>query len=62
MDYRQPGLRRFVSGLAPVVFGPLGVIAGFVAGWKGQVVGNVGRLSQLVAAVASAYLLAWLST
>ena len=53
------------SGLAlaatPVVFGPLGVITGFVAAWKGAKWWATAAVSaSFVAAVVSAYLAAWL--
>ena len=55
------------AGLAlvvtPVVFGPLGVIAGAVAAWKGARWWATAAVSaSFVLAVVSVYLAAWLST
>ena len=55
------------AGLAlavtPVVFGPLGVIAGFVAAWKGvRGWASAAVSTSFVAAVASVYLAAWLAS
>ena len=54
------------AGLAlaatPVVFGPLGIVAGAVAAWKGAKWWATAAVSaSFVAAVVSAYLAAWLS-
>ena len=55
-----PGLALAVT---PVVFEPLGVIAGFVAAWKGAKWWASAAVSaSFVAAVASVYLAAWLTT
>ncbi len=69
---RYPGRSWVIASLvcagmalavAPVVFGPLGVIAGFVAAWKGaRWWASVGVSASFGAAVLSAYLAAWLST
>ena len=55
------------AGLAlavtPVVFAPLGIVAGFVAAWKGaKLWASLAVSASFVAALASAYLFAWLST
>ena len=68
----MPGRRWVISSLvcaglalavAPVVLGPLGVIAGAVAAWKGaRWWATAGVTASLVAAVVSAYMAAWLTT
>ena len=65
-----PGRRWLIASLtcaglalavAPVVFGPLGVVAGMVAAWKGARWWATAAVSaSFVAAVVSAYLAAWL--
>ena len=55
------------AGLAlavtPVVFGPLGVVAGFVAAWRGaRWWATTGVTASFVAAVVGVYLAAWLAT
>ena len=48
---------------APVVFGPLGVIAGSVAVWKGaKWRGTAGVSASFMAAVVGFYLVTWLAT
>jgi len=67
-----PGRRWVIASLVcaalalavtPVVLGPLGVIAGFVAAWKGaRWWATAGVSASFVAAVLSIYLAAWLTT
>ena len=46
-----------------VVFGPLGIVAGAVAAWKGaKWWGTAGVSASFVAAVLSAYLVGWVTT
>ena len=56
---RRPAIASFVCAalaVAPVVFGPLGVIAGMVAVWKGDVWwGAAGVSGSAVAAVVGYY-------
>ena len=48
---------------APVVFGPLGVVAGAVAAWKGaRWWGTAGVSGSAVAGVVGYYLAVWLAT
>ena len=48
---------------APVVFGPLGVVAGIVAVWKGaKWWGTAGVSASFVSAVVAYYLATWLAT
>ena len=75
-DYQSmaatPGRRWVIGSLvfaamslafAPVVFGPLGVIAGSVAVWKGaKLWGTAGVSASFVAAVFGFYLAIWLAT
>ena len=68
----RPGRRWVISSLvlaalslavAPVVFGPLGVVVGGVAVWKGaRWWGTAGVSASFVAAVVGFYLAIWLAT
>ena len=59
----RPRLRSALLAATPVVFGPLGVIAGAVTVWKGaKSWGAAGLSARFVSAVISAYLAAWLTT
>lgn len=72
MRQRMPGRRWVITSLvcaavalafAPVVFGPLGVVAGTVAVWKGaRWWGTAGVSASFVAAVTGFYLAIWLVT
>ncbi len=67
-----PGRRWVIASLVcaglalaatPVVFGPLGVLAGCVAAWKGAKWWASAAVSaSFAAAVVSVYLAAWLTT
>ena len=67
----QPGRKWVINSLVcaglalavtPVVFGPLSVVAGFVAAWKGaRWWATLAVTASFVAAVVSAYLAAWLA-
>ena len=67
----MPGKRWVITSMvcaalalavAPVVFGPVGVMAGTVADWKGgRWWGTVGVSGSAAAAVVSAYLAAWVA-
>ena len=67
----KPGRRWAVTSLVcagvalaatPVAFGPLGIVAGCVAAWKGaKWLASLAVSSSFGAAVVSAYLAAWLA-
>ncbi len=57
MGNRQPSMCRASLAVTPVVFGPLGIVAGAVAAWKAaKWWGTAGVSASLVAAVVGFYL------